>query len=53
MKGIELTSKIVLTVGWQPFDEKAKEEQETLLNGTYTEALRKLAPDMGAYINEV
>ncbi|KAF8855701.1 FAD-binding domain-containing protein [Acephala macrosclerotiorum] len=24
----------------------------TLLNGTYTEALRKLAPDMGAYINE-
>ncbi len=40
-------------VQWQPFDEAGKKEQTDLLNNVYIEALRQLAPDMGAYVNEV
>jgi hypothetical protein len=40
-------------VSWKPFDAAEKAKQEDLLTNTYVEALRKLAPDMGAYINEV
>jgi len=43
----------VLGVQWQPFDNAGKKQQTDLLNNVYTEALRKLAPDMGAYVNEV
>jgi hypothetical protein len=43
----------VLGVQWKPFDEVGKKEQTDLLDNVYTEALRKLAPDMGAYVNEV
>jgi len=43
----------VLGVQWQPFDNAGKKEQTALLDNVYTEALRKLAPDMGAYVNEV
>jgi hypothetical protein len=45
--------KVVIGVGWAPFDEAEKAKQTDLLNNVYTEALRKLAPDMGAYVNEV
>jgi hypothetical protein len=45
--------KVVIGVGWAPFDEAEKAKQIDLLNNVYTEALRKLAPDMGAYVNEV
>ena len=41
-----------LSVGWQPFDAATKTMQEDLLTNTYVAALRKLAPDMGAYMNE-
>jgi hypothetical protein len=40
-------------VKWKPFDDAEKAKQTNLLNNEYTEALRKLAPDMGAYVNEV
>jgi hypothetical protein len=40
-------------VGWAPFDTAAKLQQENLLTNTYVAALRKLAPNMGAYVNEV
>ncbi len=40
-------------VSWPPFDEAEKTKQEAVLNGTYVQALRDLAPDMGAYVNEV
>jgi hypothetical protein len=43
----------VLGVEWAPFDEAGKVKQEDLLTNTYVEALRQLAPDMGAYVNEV
>jgi hypothetical protein len=38
---------------WPALDESAKTTQIGLMNSTYVEALRKLAPDMGAYVNEV
>jgi len=38
---------------WSPYDEVEKLEQTNLLTNTYVEALRVLAPDSGAYINEV
>lgn len=44
---------IANSVDWDPFDNAAKAEQENLLTNTYDAALRKLAPDMGAYMNEV
>ena len=40
-------------VNWQPFDIAGKAKQEDLLANTRVAALRKLAPDTGAYINEV
>jgi hypothetical protein len=43
----------VIGVSWDPFDEAEKAKQTDLLNNVYIEALRKLAPDMGAYVNEV
>ena len=43
----------VVGVRWNPFDAVGKATQENLLTNTYVEALRQLAPDMGAYINEV
>lgn len=43
----------VVGVGWAPFDTVGKAQQENLLTNTYVEAFRQLAPDMGAYINEV
>jgi hypothetical protein len=39
-------------VRWNPFDTAEKARQEKLNTYTYTEALRKLAPDSGAYVNE-
>jgi hypothetical protein len=41
-----------VSVSWQPFDAAAKAKGEDLLTNTYVAALRKLAPDMGAYMNE-
>jgi hypothetical protein len=43
----------VVASPWQPFDKAAEAEQMHLLNDVYVEAWRKLAPDMGSYINEV
>lgn len=40
-------------VQWQPFDKAGEKEQTDLLNDVYIEALRQLAPDTGAYVNEV
>jgi hypothetical protein len=41
-----------VAVGWQPFDAATKAKEEDLLTNTYVAALRRLAPDMGAYVNE-
>jgi hypothetical protein len=43
----------VVGVQWQPFDNAQKEQETDLLDNVYVEALRQLAPDMGAYVNEV
>jgi hypothetical protein len=43
----------VLGVAWQPFNTAERSEQQNILTNTYVDALRKLAPDMGAYLNEV
>lgn len=43
----------VVGVSWAPFDVIGKAKQEGLLTNTYVEAFRRLAPDMGAYVNEV
>ncbi len=43
----------MLGVRWQPFDYAQKDKQTDLLNNVYVEALRQLAPDTGAYVNEV
>jgi hypothetical protein len=43
----------IVGVGWPPLDAAAKLKEEDLLTHTYVAALRKLAPDMGAYVNEV
>ena len=45
--------KAVIARGWTPHDTAAKAKQENLMTHTYVKALRQLAPDMGAYINEV
>jgi hypothetical protein len=45
--------EIVLGVQWQPFNNAQKAQQTDLLDNVYIEALRQLAPDMGAYVNEV
>lgn len=41
-----------VSVIWQPFDAAAKARGEDLLTNTYVAMLRKLAPDIGAYVNE-
>lgn len=41
-----------VSISWQPFDAAVKAKGEDLLTNTYVAALRKLAPDMGAYVNE-
>lgn len=41
-----------ITVTWQPLNGTARDSQQQLLTNRYVEALRKLAPDSGAYINE-
>jgi hypothetical protein len=48
-----LTPRLVAYAYWTPFDAAAKAKQENLMTNTYVAALRKLAPDMGAYVNEV
>ena len=42
-----------IPVSWPPFNKTAKEIQTHLLTDVYMEALRKLAPDTGSYLNEV
>jgi hypothetical protein len=44
---------LVTEVVWPPLDEAAKLEQQDLMTDTYVQALRELAPDTGAYVNEV
>jgi len=39
-------------VGWDPFNKQEQAEQTALLTNTYVEALRVLAPNTGAYLNE-
>ena len=39
-------------VTFDPLNPAAKAKQEDLLTNTYVAALRKLAPDTGAYVNE-
>ena len=51
--GTAIDEITVVGVRWNPFDAVGKATQENLLTNTYVEALRQLAPDMGAYINEV
>ena len=38
---------------WPALDPAAQAEQEGLLTNSYVAALRALAPDMGAFVNEV
>jgi hypothetical protein len=38
---------------WPPFDEKSKQEAIDAVTNKHSAALRKLAPDMGSYQNEV
>lgn len=40
-------------VQWAPFDSAGQAAQRDKLTNVWVEALRKLAPDTGAYINEV
>ena len=49
----QLLMESVIGVRWNPLDTAEKARQENLLTNTYVEALRQLAPDMGAYVNEV
>lgn len=48
-----MLTSIVTSVDWKPLDFVGKAQQEALLQNTKVAALRKLAPDTGAYINEV
>lgn len=43
----------VLPRVWQPLNETAKTDVTVPLRDVQVEALRKLAPDTGAYVNEV
>jgi hypothetical protein len=47
-----LTSFIANGVTWNYLDPVGKSEQLNLLTNTYCEALRVLAPNSGAYVNE-
>ncbi|KAH8682868.1 hypothetical protein BGZ60DRAFT_479702 [Tricladium varicosporioides] len=42
----------VLNVDWPPLNMAERAKQEGLVTNSYIKALRDLAPDMGAYINE-
>ncbi|OBT38737.1 hypothetical protein VE00_10689 [Pseudogymnoascus sp. WSF 3629] len=42
----------VVSSSWDPLDVTGREKQLDLNTNVYTEALRKIAPDTGAYINE-
>ncbi|OBT51945.1 hypothetical protein VE04_06432 [Pseudogymnoascus sp. 24MN13] len=42
----------VVSSSWDPLDAAGREKQLDLNTNVYTEALRKIAPDTGAYINE-
>ncbi|OCL06355.1 FAD-binding domain-containing protein [Glonium stellatum] len=42
----------IVGVTWEPLNETAKKELEWQLTYNYTQALRDLAPDSGAYVNE-
>jgi hypothetical protein len=44
---------VVVTVSWPPFDAVKKAAQENKPTNVLVDAWRELAPDMGAYINEV
>ena len=46
-------SYAAIGVSWPDLDYQAGLEQRNLLTNTYVEALRVLAPDSGAYQNEV
>jgi len=48
MLTLEVTSQ-----NWTPLDENERATVEYNINKVQTEALRKLVPDSGAYINEV
>jgi hypothetical protein len=50
---LKLRPLLVTEVVWPPLDEAEKLEQQNLITNTYVKALRVLAPDTGAYINEV
>lgn len=43
----------VVVAGWNALDTAAEESLVAQLNSTQIQALRDLAPDMGAYVNEV
>ncbi|KAI9715287.1 MAG: hypothetical protein M1812_006098 [Candelaria pacifica] len=43
---------MIVPVVWNPHNDTLKSEQTNLLTRTYVEALRKLAPDSGCYLNE-
>ena len=43
----------VATTTWTSLDTSEEDALVTQINATRTQALRDLAPDMGAYINEV
>lgn len=44
---------LVTETVWPPLMPAVKLEQQNLMTNTYVEALRVLAPDTGAYVNEV
>jgi hypothetical protein len=46
-------AEVVVARSWNPFDAARKARQEDLMSNTLVAALRRLAPDMGAYVNEV
>lgn len=48
-----LTSLLVLPRIWTPLNATSKKVLTTELRDVWTEALRELAPDTGAYVNEV
>lgn len=48
-----LTQGVVFAVPFPPNNPAAKAQVKNDVTNTYTKALRDLAPDMGAYINEV
>jgi hypothetical protein len=47
--------KVLLVTGesWTPLNKAQQKEAEDKVTHEYTEALRKLAPGAGAYVNEV